>query len=211
MSAVTVNTGSAAGPGTGGVAASTDAFHAKLLEQALQPLLDGERMEVLDLGNAHGETVDFFSGLRVRFAVAAIEQDLRALDEVDDEDILALRLNELLTEELVGGARVVLAWDLLNYLQPRVISAFMARLADLLPAGALVHGFVAYGVKALPENPRALVICRHGWLRTLTRPDEATRDVRNQAAGNLQRLMPDFRMIRAMLLRDGMQECLFRR
>lgn len=172
---------------------------------------DGERRVVLDLGDPHTDTVEYFSGFRVRLGIASLFPALVALDAEQDETRLQADLETLLPEGLVSGSQLVLAWDVLNYLRPRAISAFMSRLADLLPRGAQVHGFVAYGVKLLPETPRALVVCPDGWLRMLPADGDATREAPGRASGELQRLMPDFRVERAILLGDGMQEYLFRR
>jgi len=174
-------------------------------------LLDGERRVVLDLGEPHAETVSFFSGFRVRLGIASLIPALAGLDAEEDEARLRRYLETLLPDRLAGGAQVVLAWDLLNYLQPRVITALMARLGELLPRGALVHGFVAYGIKTLPVKPRVLVLRPDGWLATMPERDTATRPAPRYTTGELQRLMPAFRVDRAILLRDGMQEYLFRR
>ena len=166
---------------------------------------------MLDLGEPHAETVEFFSGLRVRLIIGSLVPALLTLDAEEDEADLQRRMETLLPDSLASGAQVVLVWDVLNYLQPRVINALMCRLADLLPRGALVHGLVAYSNKVLPETPRALVMCPDGWVRALPAGNNATREAPGCSTGELQRLMPAFRVERAILLGDGMQECLFRR
>jgi hypothetical protein len=211
VSAVIGRTGVAAGTGAGGSSPHPDAFRARLLDQALQPLLNGDRLVVLDLGEPHAETVAFFSGFRVRLAIASLLPSLLRLDAEQDEAALRHHMEILLPDSLAGGAQVVMAWDVLNYLQPPVISALMSRLAELLPRGALVHGFIAYGDKPLAETPRTLVVCPDGQLRRLPVESGATRKAPGYPTGDLHRWMPDFRIERAILLGDGMQECLIRR
>jgi hypothetical protein len=210
VSAVTVTRPAPAGGGTSGKAPGPDAFHARLLQQALKPLAEGERLLVLDLGEPHAETVGFFSGFRVRLSIASALSELPALDPTRDESDLRSDIEAVLPERLVRGAQVVMAWDVLSYLKPSVIRALMSYLAELLPRGARVHGFIAYGVKDLPESPRALAVLPDGWLRRLPAPAGATREAKGCPTGELQRLMPDFRVEKAILLGDGMQECLFR-
>lgn len=208
---MTGRVGAAAGTGASGSAPHPEAFRARLLDQALQPLLNGDRLVVLDLGEPHAETVAFFSGLRVRLGIASLIPALLRLDAEEDEAALRTHLKILLPDSLAGGAQVVMAWDVLNYLRPPMISALMSRLAELLPQGALVHGFIAYGDKPLPETPRALVVCPDGQLRRLPAPNGPTRKAPGYPTGDLHRWMPDFRIVRAILLGDGMQECLIRR
>jgi hypothetical protein len=211
VAAVTARRDASAGTGASGGSPDQDAIHAKLLEQALQPLLEGERRVVLDLGEPHAQTVEFFSGLRARLIVGSAVRELVGLGVEDDEGELQRRLKALLPDSQVEGVQVVLAWDVLNYLQPGVVQALMSRLADLLPRGALVHGFLAYGSKVLPETPRALVVQPGCRVRALPAGSTATRKAPGCSTGELQRLMPGFRVERAILLGDGMQECLFRR
>src|SRR5690606_31767770 len=136
---------------------------------------------------------------------------LAELDAIEDETELEHQLEALLPESLVGGAQVVLGWAVLNYLQPRALRALMSRLAELLPPGARMHGFVAYGLRTLPATPRALAVLSEGRVRILPSHGGATREARGCPTGELQRLIPDFRVERAILLGDGMQECMFRR
>jgi hypothetical protein len=200
-----------AGSGAGGRAASPEIYPAALLEQALQPLLDGERRVVLDLGEPHEETVAFFSGLPVRLTIASVVSELMGLETPAEPDDLQRSIDTLLPADLVAGAQVVLVWDALNYLPPAVIKALTSRLARLLSPGALLHGFVAYSAKVIPALPRALVIRSEGGLRELPSNNRTTtREAPGYGTGELQRLMPDFRVIKATLLRDGMQEFLCR-
>ncbi len=211
MATVTARRDASVGSGVSGGSPDPEAIHARLLEQALQPLLEGERRVVLDLGEPHAQTVEFFSGLRVRLIVGSAVPELMGFGAEDDEAELERRLKALLPDSQVGGVQVVLAWDVLNYLQPRVVEALMSRLADLLPRGGLVHGFLAYGSKVLPETPRALVIQPGCRVRALPAAGTGARKAPGCSTGELQRLMPGFRVERAILLGDGMQECLFRR
>jgi hypothetical protein len=211
VAAVTARRDASAGTGASGGSQDPEALHARLLEQALQPLLEGERRVVLDLGEPHAQTVEFFNGLRVRLIVGSVARELVGLGVQDDEAELERRMKVQLPDSQVGGVQVVLAWDVLNYLQPRVVQALMSRLADLLPRGGLVHGFLAYGSKVLPETPRALVMQPGCRVRALPAASTVACKATGCSTGELQRLMPDFRVERAILLGDGMQECLFRR
>jgi len=171
--------------------------------------MKGERRVLLDLGEAHEQTIEFFTGLPVRLGIASLTDDLLNLDSREDDEALQARMETLLTPGLVSGCDLVMVWEVLNYLQPSVITALMSRLAQLLPAGAQVHGFVAYSMKTLLQTPRALVLSPDAGLQTLAGQGPASVKVSGYPSGELQRFMPDFHAARAILLGDGMQEYLF--
>ncbi|WP_018954010.1 hypothetical protein [Thioalkalivibrio sulfidiphilus] len=211
MSAVISKSASTSGIETNSGLSAGHTFQVSLLEQILRPMQAGQRLRVLDLGEPHGATVDFFSGHPVRLAIASALPDLVRLDkELDDAD-LEQCLETLLPASLAEGSQVVLAWDAFNYLTTPVLTALMSRLATLLPRGALMHALLAYGVRDVPERPGALVIDSWQTLRTLPTGNMATRQSPGYATGQLQRMMPDFRVIRSTLLQGGVQEFLIRR
>ncbi|HSP00221.1 MAG TPA: hypothetical protein VLN90_02035, partial [Thioalkalivibrio sp.] len=150
-----------------------------------------------------------FTGLPVRVGIASLTDNLLNLDPQEDEEALQARMETLLTPGLVSGCDLVMVWEVLNYLQPPVITALMSRLAQLLPSGAQVHGFVAYSMKSLPQTPRALVLCPDAGLKSLPGQNPATVQLKGYPSGELQRFMPSFHAARGILLGDGMQEYLF--
>lgn len=211
MSAVISKSASISGIETNHGLSAGHTFQVTLLEQILRPLQEGQRLLVLDLGEPHGATIDFFSGHPLRLAIASALPDLIGLDEELDDAALERCLETLLPASLAEGSQVVLAWDAFNYLTPRVLSALMSRLATLMPRGALMHALLAYGVRDVPERPGALVIDSAQTLRALATANTATRPSPGYATGPLQRMMPDFRIIRSTLLKGGIQEFLIRR
>ncbi|MFW5453428.1 hypothetical protein [Thioalkalivibrio sulfidiphilus] len=209
MSRVSPGRANTAGDAISSPGLDQDAYPCKLLHQALQPLMKGERRVLLDLGDAHGQTIEYFTGLPVRLAIASLTDDLLKLDPREDEETLQAHMESLLTPEMVSACDLVMVWEVLNYLQPRVITALMSRLAQLLPAGAQVHGFVAYSMKTLPQTPRVLVPSADAGLQILAGQGHGTVQLSGYPSGELQRFMPDFHAARAILLGDGMQEYLF--
>lgn len=182
-----------------------------MLESALQPALDGKRLVVLDLGPPSGSTVAFFNGFRCRLGIAGVTSALPGLDAEADAARRRRYLQKLLPAETFGGTDLVLCWDLLNYLRPPTISAFMEHVGSLMPPGAVLHALVAYGAASLPEPPQRLVLRPDGWVSRAGAGSPGTRPAPRYATGELQRLMPGFRVDRVMLLRNGTQEYLFRR
>lgn len=198
--------------GGGAVGApSSGAFQARLLESALQSLLDGRRLVLLDLGLPRKSTVEFFNGFRCRLGIAGLTPALSGLDVETDPARRQRYLQQLLPIKTFGGADLVLCWDLLNYLRPPAIEALMDYIGGLMPAGGLLHAFVAYGPSSLPNPPQPLVLRSDGWVERSGSTSPGTRPSPRYATGELQRVMPGYEVERAMLLRNGTQEYLFRK
>ncbi|MEX0730924.1 MAG: class I SAM-dependent methyltransferase [Aquisalimonadaceae bacterium] len=188
-----------------------EAFQARLLESVLQPLLDGKRLVILDLGPPGSSKLEFFSGFRCRLGIAGVAAALPELDEQTDAAGRQRLLKEMLPERSFGGTDLVLCWDLLNYLRPPAIGALMEHVHGLLREGAMVHALVAYSASALPEPPQPMDLRSDGWVDRSGQTSPDTRPAPRYSTGELQRLMPGFQVERAMLLKNGTQEYLFRR
>lgn len=189
----------------------TDPFQAKLLESAVEPLHEGERRVLLDLGPPRSETVEYFSAFRCRLGIGGLTPVLEVIDAEEDADARKRLLAEQLPVELFGDTELVLCWDLLNYLQPHTITALMAHLGPLLAPGGLVHALVAYRSATMPDPIRPTVMLPDGQVARAGRHDGGTRPAPRYSTGELTRVMPGFRVERAMLLRNGIQEYLFSR
>ena len=176
------------------------AFPVPLLAEALEPLRNGEYRSVLDLGAASEANVAHFSGTRCRLGIAHAMAELAAAsaEEVDLEAILPRRL--------FGGTDLFLCWDLMDYLDQGVIRRLGAHLLSLANPGAQLHALVAYGVPLVPSQPRGYRLGDGGVLPSpVPASDPGCRPPRH-SSGELQRFLPDWRVDRSVLLRNGFQE-----
>jgi len=75
--------------------------------------------------------------------------------------------------------------------------------------GTLVHALIAYAADRMPARPRRFVALDEQHLSTAPCTEE-TRVAPRYTPEDLSVCMPGYKMVRAMLLRNGMQEFLFR-
>ena len=124
----------------------------------MKRLEGGLRRRVLDLGPAVGGNVDFLAGLSCRVQIADLQQSLFPSDEarptISGEDFQALLDHDLPPGE---GFDVVLAWDLLDYLEESRIRILSRHLARLCPAGSLLLVLVSTR-REIPDRPNRFEI-----------------------------------------------------
>ncbi len=192
--------------------------------------LDGDRKcGILDLGPAHGATVEFFSQYSCKLYVADLYRSLNArrvdpgidrppdlpdkpdrTDGPQDEEEAAERtriFDELLAYDGDTRFDLVLAWDLLNYLEPAQIEVLSRRLARFSHHGTKLFAMVAIH-KEIPARPCAFKI-----LDTETLEYDAlthgTRAAPRHTEPALRRLMSGFDVESTCVLRNGLQEYVF--
>ena len=101
------------------------------------------RINILDVGPAMPQTVEFFNSMRCRLHLAdlfdntIIEQQLRL-----DEDALAVRFADALWM-LDGPLHACLLWDFPNYLAPPALEAFNRALSPWVTPHTRAHAFCA--------------------------------------------------------------------
>lgn len=189
-------------------AAGHEVFAAPLLAGCLGRLESGERLEVLDLGPPRAGNVDYLSRYRCRLGIADALAELPALGAADaagSPDIEAI-----LPESLFAGAQLVLCWDVLDYLPEQGIRMLGNHLRNLARPGTELHALVAYGTSRVATRPTGYELVADGLRRPPSGADDPGRTPRRISSGELQRLLPDWQLERSVLLRNGLQEYLFR-
>ncbi len=201
--------------------------------------LDGDRKcRILDLGPAHGATVEFFSQYSCKLYVADLYRSLKAhrvdqgidrppdspdkfdkldrpdkpdrLDGPQDEDEAAERtriFDELLAYDGDTRFDLVLAWDLLNYLEPEQIEVLSRRLARFSHGGTKLFAMVAIH-KEIPARPCAFKI-RDAQTLEYDSPTHRTRAAPRHTEPALRRLMSGFDVDSTCVLRNGLQGYVF--
>ena len=120
----------------------------------LFPLLadafDGQRgLQILDLGAAQPETVNFFAEYRCRLYLADINCEYAAarelnpcvLDNKESDQELSLLFRELLNFPEGTRFDICLFWDFFNYLDLPALRAFSSALVPYLHGNTKGHGF----------------------------------------------------------------------
>jgi len=192
--------------------------------------LDGDRKyQILDLGAAHGATVEFFSRYSCKLYVADLHRSLLASrsspgpladglaeagaepnTEEDEEAAAAERaraFDNLLPYEEDTRFDLILAWDLLNYLEPEQIEFLGRRLSNFSNGSTKLFAMVAIH-QEIPARPCAFRIRDPETLEFDALTDR-TRPAPRHAEPALRRLMAGFDVESTCVLRNGLQEYVF--
>lgn len=184
-------------------------LNAPLFRGLLERMEDDARRVVLDLGPARSATVATFGRFRCRLEIADLGEAIETLNATEEAGDLLSRLRTLLPPRRGEATDVVLCWDLLNYLEPPVLKALMGEIQERLRPGSLVHALIAYSTPRMPARPQRIVPTDDYRLAHAPVSSEE-RPARRYSPDELARLMGGYAVERAMLLKNGMQEFLFR-
>jgi hypothetical protein len=177
----------------------------KLLFDRLQ---SGGRHLILDLGPAVGDNVQFFAQLSCKLFIADLYESLFAPASRQPDGLRTFR--KLLQTDLptTDGQAVdlILAWDLLNYLEPEYLRVLAESLASYSHRGTQMFAMVATH-KEMPAKPTVFRIRDYEHL--IFQPDEQwRRPSPRYTEPDLVRGMPGFEVDVSFLLRNGLQEYL---
>jgi len=164
---------------------------------------------VLDLGAVRSATIRAFGGYRCRLEFVELADGLDALNGEIDPRRIRQCADKLLPARRTEAIDVVLCWDLLNYLNQPALTAVMECIALRCKRGALAHGLIYYSAKAMPERPTTFVPVDDQRIQQLTTPGRE-RPAPRYSPEDLARCMPRYTVERGRLLRNGMQEFLFK-
>ena len=103
----------------------------------------------------------------------------------------------------------MLCWDLLNYLQRPALSVLMDCIGARMRPGGYAHALIAYSGTTMPARPSHFAPLADGRLIE-TATTETRRNSPRYSPEDLGKCLRGFRAESAMLLRNGMQEFLFR-
>jgi hypothetical protein len=183
-------------------------LHAPLFEQVMRGLDEARRQVVFDCGAARSGTIAMLSAFRCRLdildlAAALPELESRA-DAEERRDVLVAHLSVVEREP----GQLVFCWNLLNYLKPGDIGALAELLAPRLAPGARLHALIEYSSPLMPASPGHWVPDASARLHA-DQPEIEQVPAPRYSPKALERLMPQFRPERSMLLGNGLQEHLF--
>jgi len=183
--------------------------NAPLFRRLVDSLSDEKRCVVLDLGPARAETVALLTPFRCRLDIADLAEGLQALDQEPDPALLRERAEALLPPPRQEPVDIVLCWDLLNYLQRPAIAALMTCISARMRPGAFAHLLIVYSGTTMPARPSRFAPLPDGRLIE-TPTTDARRPAPRYSPEDLGKCLRGLRSESATLLRNGMQEFLFR-
>jgi hypothetical protein len=194
---------------TGERSGGAEALNAPLFHSLMQRLEGGGRWVVLDLGAARSDTLRAFGRFRCRLDIVDLADGLATLRDEADPRVLRQSVETLLPRRGVEGVDIVLCWDLINYLSAPALTAVMESIATRCKSGALAHGLVYYSMRTMPQQPGCFVPLDDLRLVNKASPGPE-RPAPRYTPEDLARCMPRYTVERGRLLRNGMQEFLFR-
>lgn len=168
------------------------------------------RCHVLDLGPAIGSNIAFFQQLHCKLEIADCGAELLRLSARGEDDATPLdaQLARLLPVDPDEPYDAILAWDLLNYLDKPLFAALTAHLAPAVTGDTHLHAYIG-ARRTLAAEPAQYRLQDDGRVEVLAR-STATRECPCYHQMELRHLLPQFGVVRSMLLQNGMQEYLFK-
>jgi hypothetical protein len=164
---------------------------------------------ILELGPAVGHNIEYLSRFSCRIRVEDLYRTLSSFDYVSGSDAVDFEAVFQYLLPYDGNTRfdILLAWDLLNYLDRQEFLYLMRHLTRFCHPGTVLFALIAT-TKTIPDRPVEYRIvdennieCRNA--SNVLRPCPRYHDV------DLRHMMPSFRVYNSYLLRNGMKEYLF--
>jgi hypothetical protein len=183
---------------------------APLYRRLVEPMEDGARRVILDLGPARAETVAAFRPFRCRLDIADLAHQVDSLNAAETAGERRDILCRVLPVRRAEPTNVVLCWDLLNYLARPALTSLMTEILARLAPDAQVHALITYSTPRMSARPARIFPGEdHRLVHAPVTAEE--KPAPRYTPDDLTRCMPGYVVDRAALLRNGMQEFLFRR
>jgi hypothetical protein len=189
-------------------ARSEQVVHNSLGLRALcQRLQDAATCDILELGPARSRNIEFWSQFSPSIHIADLRSDLPLPPPVDDPESPGPDWHRTL--DLPTGRRfdVILAWDMLNYLDLPVISGLIDYLGRFCRSGTIVFMMI-FDNQTMPEEITIYQIVDEARLR-YERGSAAMRACPRHQPHALTQIMRQFRIADSFRLRNGIIEYLF--
>jgi methyltransferase family protein len=185
--------------------------HQSLALAALfQEIRKSRKLQVLDLGSAVGSNVEFLSQFGCKLYIEDLYAAISSRTPAGAGDTLGPAFfAEFLTLPDDTRFDVVLAWDLINYLQRKELANLAVQLRRYCRPGALLFALVSI-LKQIPAQPIRFKIVDEKTL-LYERRTPVDRPSPRFAPAEVTDLLRGFRVDRSFLLRHGIQEYLLMR
>ncbi len=175
-----------------------EVYHSPGLEAALRVVRAGGGDRVLDLGPAVSANLEFLSSSARHLRVADLLSDHQERDEADAAG------RGLLVDPAWGPFDLVLAWDVLSYLEPEGAAEVVASITEACSPGACLFALVTITKEATDRS--VVFVVRDGTTLEYRPAPARQRHLRSAKPAAVQRLLAPFRVERSFVLRNGFQE-----
>jgi len=176
-----------------------------------------EKKIILDLGRANSTNLDYFSEYHCKIYIEnifdTILENEKNNSDLNDEERTPPDYNSMFycdSKNLDSGHKgvdIIFCWELLNYIPREHIRSFIEALLKFSQPSTLFHAFIATQA-TMADVPLEYSI--KGDL-TMERNTISTKRIKAPRYNQFQlyKFMPEFKVIKSILHRNGMQEYLF--
>lgn len=179
---------------------------------SLLEIMNGDhKWTILDLGPARSSNLENLANFRCKIFIEDTQALLRNFtgDEITNEELLAGWLRNLSKYIKPASVDVILAWDVLNYLDGNLLALFLKHITPLLTPTAYIHCLI-YSQHEMPSQPTQFAVIADGKMKYRAITD-ATRPSPGFTQKDITQRLVDFNIMKSFLLRNGIQEYLLRR
>jgi hypothetical protein len=166
---------------------------------------------ILDLGPARAANLEILSRFRCRLLIEDFHELASTLggEAAEDKAALANWFEQWAPGVSPGSIDVVIGWDVFNYLDADLCKSFIDLLTPLLKPSAYMY-LLVYSQKEMSALPIPYKIISDDRLEYQA-PTKATRPSPRFNQTDLKKYLPQFAVVKSVLLRNGIQEYLFKR
>jgi hypothetical protein len=166
------------------------------------------RHVILEPGSITLGILSLLESRRCRLLVADAALEMSDLSErTADTKSLFQQLETLFPDAGSEKIDTVLCWDLLNYFTLPLFKAFTDRLAAIMAPGGILHAYIYASQNTMPQYPQRYSVMEDYRVARL-KQQPRQRQTPRYSYGDLDKHANGFRVVRSMLLRNGIQEYL---
>jgi trans-aconitate methyltransferase len=167
-------------------------------------LRNEHKQNVLDLGAATTANIEFLSELQCKVYVEHLASTLDEINASGEASATTAANEQLLPFSPGLHFDVVLAWDLLNYLESHALDALITRLTPFCKRETLLFALIFTG-RQMPAAPLVFKISGEDRLRYELN-SARMRPGPQYTTPTLLKKLPGFSVVRAYLLQNNIQE-----
>jgi len=180
----------------------------KLLPSLFEHIDEEQRFNVLHVGPALQDTVDFFCHYRCKLHFIDVFSELPLATLEDSGLSLEEQFGEILQLPADTQFDLCLFWDVFNFLDAAAIAAFLSQLRPCLTATSLAHAFSVHNLKTPQGN--ALYGIKHMDTLSLRNRQAKLPGYAPHSQSQLKQALTCFRFERSVLLPDSRLELVLR-
>lgn len=181
----------------------------KLLPALFEGVNEEQKLNVLHVGPALQDTLDFFSGYRCKLHIRDLFTELPIIVEDDCPPDFDQQFEQMLQLPPETQIDICLFWDFFNYLSAPAVDAFLRQLHPYLHPSCRGHAFSVHNLRS-PRSNNLYGIREANALCLKPRP-AAMPGYAPQSQRELKELLHCFNIERSVLLPDSRLELLLQR